>query len=124
MTDSDRRETLGETLRRARLDKDLGLRQLARTIKKTPSYLSDIENDRRVPAEDVLEDLAKELDLTFEQLMALAGRLGAQTQRYLRNQPGATTLFRRIPEKQLDADQLQRLLRSIEQLTKEPPPKG
>ncbi|SRR6266849_1562970 len=124
MTDSDRRETLGETLRRARLDKDLGLRQLARTIKKTPSYLSDIENDRRVPAEDVLEDLAKELDLTFEQLMALAGRLGAQTQRYLRNQPGATTLFRRISEKQLDADQLQRLLRSIEQLTKEPPPKG
>ena len=41
--------TLGEQVRRAR--GPLGLRELARRIGITPSYLSDIEHDRRRPSE-------------------------------------------------------------------------
>lgn len=42
------RETLGGRVRRARVEAGFGLRELARRLGKTPSYLSDIENDRRV----------------------------------------------------------------------------
>lgn len=75
----------------------------------TPSYLSDIENDRRIPAEPLLQTLGSRLELDFDELMALAGRLGEQTQRYVRRSPEAARLFRRISEQQLDEYGLARL---------------
>ena len=42
-------KTLGEVIRDARIAKDgMKLRELARLLEVTPSYVSDIENDRRV----------------------------------------------------------------------------
>jgi transcriptional regulator with XRE-family HTH domain len=101
--------TLGDRIRDARIAHELGLRELARELEMTPSYLSDIENDRRVPAEPILQTLANKLEIDFDVLMALGGRLGEQTQRYVRRSPEAARLFRRISEQQLDERGLQRL---------------
>ncbi|MBI5949704.1 MAG: helix-turn-helix transcriptional regulator [Chloroflexi bacterium] len=111
--------SLGDHLREARLRRGLGLRQLAAIIDKTPSYLSDIENDRRIPAEDVLHDLGEALGLNFDELMALAGRFGQQAERYLRRQPVAGQLFRRISEANLQAEDLSKLLETAEGLARE-----
>lgn len=111
-------ETLGDVVRDARLRRGLGLRQLASIIQKTPSYLSDIENDRRVPAEDVLSDLARELSLDFDELMSLAGRFGEQAERYLKRQPEAARLFRRISAANLPADDLRKLIDAAEDLAR------
>lgn len=108
-------KTLGDTLREARLDKHLGLRELARHLDKSPSYLSDIENDRRVPSEEVLAELAKLLGLDFEQLMALAGRLGAETRRLVERSPEAVALFRRISG--LRPDQLRQVAETVNELS-------
>ncbi len=101
--------TLGDFVNRARLEKGLGLRALARALGIVPSYLSDIENNRRVPSESVLRELANVLDLDFEILMQRAGRLGEDAERYLRENRRAGQLFRRIAASQLDQDALEKL---------------
>jgi transcriptional regulator with XRE-family HTH domain len=115
MANTDGR-TLGEVLRDARVKADLTLRDLAKKLSISPSYISDIENDRRVPAEEVLRQLAGELKLKFDDLMAMAGRVGDQAERYLKTHPAAGTLFRRISDKRLPDEDLQKLLQSVDRM--------
>jgi len=111
--------TLGDVVREGRNAKEIGLRELARRLDVTPSYVSDIENDRRVPSEDVLARIASELDLDLEELVARSGRLGSGAERYMRDTPAATTLFRRISAERLNEDELHKLLRQVEQLRRD-----
>lgn len=115
MANTDAR-TLGEVLRDARVSAELTLRDLAKKLEITPSYISDIENDRRVPSEDVLARLAAELKLTFDDLMARAGRVGDQAERYMKQNPAAGVLFRRISERRLPEEDLQKLLTQVEKM--------
>ncbi len=94
----------------------MSLRELARRLPVTPSYVSDIENDRRVPSEDVLGKIAVELGLDREDLVARAGRLPADAERYMRQTPAATTLFRRITEQRLDKAEIQDLMDRLDKL--------
>jgi len=112
--------SLGEVLREARVQKGLSLRTVAAELGITPSYQSDIENDRRVPAEEVLARTAILLDLDFDRLMARAGRFGERAERYLKRQPAAVQLFRRISEKNLSRDELEKLGEQVERIRKEP----
>ncbi len=89
---------------------------MAAKLELAPSYLSDIENDRRIPSEEVLRGLSKELKLEFDELMALAGRFGNRAERYLKRNPTAGRLFRRISEANLGEEDLKRLLREAEEM--------
>lgn len=109
-------KTLGEVIRNARLNTDLSLRDLAKLIEKAPSYLSDIENDRRVPAEEVIRDIASQLSLDFDELMARAGRFGEEAERYMKRHPAAGMLFRRISQAHLRHEDLHRLLQEADRL--------
>jgi transcriptional regulator with XRE-family HTH domain len=108
--------TLGAFIRGARIAKGLKLRGLALRLDVTPSYVSDIENDRRVPSEDVLGKVAAELDLEFSNLVARAGRLPAGAERYMRQTPAATTLFRRITEQRFSEEEIQELMTRADEL--------
>lgn len=108
--------TLGEFLRDARVAADLSLRDLAKQLDVSPSYLSDIENDRRVPAEDVVRALAEHLTLDADTLLAMAGRFGEETERYMKKHPAAGILFRKISSKNLSNDALQKLLETADEL--------
>jgi len=112
--------SFGDRVREARLGKHLGLRELAKMLDIAPSYLSDIENDRRVPSEEVTRGIAKILDLNFDEMMAAAGRFGAEAERYLKKNPMAGALFRRISEGRFEEGQLQKLLDQAERLGKQP----
>ena|SRR5438445_375169 len=107
-------ETLGDRIRRRRIELSLGLRALAADLGVRPSYVSDIENDRRVPSEDVLKAIGTRLELDYDELMALAGRFGEETDRYLRRTPAAGALFRRLSERGYSDDQVRKILRQIE----------
>src|SRR5262245_13473990 len=102
-------KSLGELIRDARVEAKKGLREMARELDITPSYQSDIENDRRIPAEEVLKKTAEILGINFDELMALAGRVGEQGERYLKGNLAAWSLFRRISEKNLSEEELRRL---------------
>ncbi len=107
---------LGDLINRGRIAKQLGLRALARQIGIAPSYLADIENDRRVPSEGVLRSISETLDLDFDGLMQQAGRLGEGVEYYLRQEKLAGQLFRKVAETNLDREGLQKLLDRLEQL--------
>jgi transcriptional regulator with XRE-family HTH domain len=104
-----RSKTLGDVIRDARVDAKKGLREFSRDLGIAPSYQSDIENDRRVPAEDVLRKVADALALNFDELMMLAGRIGEKVERFLRRSPEAGKLFRKITEKNLSESEVRKL---------------
>ena len=107
---------LGDLINKSRVTKRLSLRGLAREVGIVPSYLADIENDRRTPSESVLRRISAILDLDFDDLMQQAGRLGEEAEHYLRHERLAGQLFRRVAETNLDQEALQELLNKLEQL--------
>jgi transcriptional regulator with XRE-family HTH domain len=114
----DTNKSLGEVIREARNKKAFSLRALAKKLDKTFPYLSDIENDHRIPSEDMLQDLARLLDLDFDDLMARAGRLGEGVMRYMRKTPAAGVLFRKICSYNLQGEQLEQLAAQVDKLVK------
>jgi len=111
--------TLGDILREARLAKGRGLRELAKELEITPSYLSDIENDRRVPSEEVLRKLAALIALDVDHVLALAGRFGEAAERYMKRNPSVGVLFRRISDNKLKEDEIQKLVDQVDKLGKD-----
>lgn len=95
---------------------ELSLRELARRIEHAPSYLNDIEHDRRVPSEAVLRQLAAELNLDADLLLAAAGRVGEGAQRYMQSNPTAGVLFRRVSDAGLGEHDLKHLLEQAEKM--------
>jgi transcriptional regulator with XRE-family HTH domain len=108
--------TLGQQIRDARVEAGLSLRELARRLERAPSYLNDIEYDRRVPSEAVLRQVASELNLDVDRLLAAAGRVGAGAEEYLKTNPTAGVLFRRVSDAGLGESELQQLLQQAEQM--------
>ena len=108
--------TLGQQIRDARVTADISLRELARRIKRAPSYLNDIEHDRRVPSEPVLMQICAELDLDADRLLAAAGRVGEGAEQYMKSNPTAGVLFRRVSDAGLDERDLKQLLQQAEKM--------
>ena len=109
---------LSDRIREARVAKKLGLRELAKKVNISPTHLSDIENRRRLPSEDLLRSLAENLGLEFHDLMLLAGKVHSTTQQYVRQVPEAITLFRKVSEHHLSPTELEKLEKQAERLAK------
>lgn len=111
--------SLGDFVRDGRFALNMRLRELARRLEVTPSYVSDIENNRRVPSEEVLTRIANVLNLPLEELVARAGRLGSDAERYMRDTPVATTLFRKISDEKLTEGEIRELLNRVEEIRRD-----
>jgi transcriptional regulator with XRE-family HTH domain len=109
--------TLGEVIHDARVKLKLSLRDVTKKLDITPSYLSDIENDRRIPSEEVLAKLAGLLHLDFDDLMARAGRFGENAVRYMMKTPAAGVLFRRLAEGQASRETVEKLIKVAKEET-------
>lgn len=96
MTTPSSDSSLGAQIRQARLDASLSLRALADQIKRAPSYLNDIEHNRRVPSEAVIKDICAALDLDEDRLLAAAGRVGEGAEEFMKSQPIAGVLLRTV----------------------------
>lgn len=118
---NDTNETFGDRVRIARARRRLTLRQLGQLTGNTASYLSDIENDRRVPSEAVIRTLAEVLELDVDDLLAAAGRFGEDADRYIRRNPEAGILFRRMSSRNVSADVIRRMLEEVPELAEDPP---
>lgn len=122
MASRGRGKTLGKQIREARIDADQTLRGFARDLGLSPSYLNDIEFDRRVPSDEVLRQIAARLGLDLDALLAAAGRLGIGTKdaaQYFRETPSAGVLFRRVTNDRLTEGQLKRLLEQVDRMTQD-----
>jgi transcriptional regulator with XRE-family HTH domain len=121
MTRQPKGKSLGTRIRDARIEAGHTLRGFARELELSPSYLNDIEYDRRVPSDEVLRQLAERLELKLDDLLAAAGKVGIakDAEQYIRDTPSAGVLFRRVTNDRLTEDQLKRLLDQVEQMTRD-----
>jgi transcriptional regulator with XRE-family HTH domain len=109
--------SLGSELRAVRQRKGYSLRAIARAAGISASYLSDIERDKRTQPDDIVQAICDAMHVDVDVMMALAGRLDAETQDYLqRRQPAAGVLLRAIAAAQLDEDELRSLAAYVERL--------
>ncbi len=68
---------LGKRISGARKDAGLSLRKLAKLVRKSPAFISVLENSDPAPkvSEETLVDLARVLSLEIDELLGLAGRM-------------------------------------------------
>ena len=109
--------SVGTLFRQAREARHMSLRSLARHLGISPSYLSDIELDRRIPAEELLTVLCWNLGLSANEIMAQAGRLGTLGETYLAAHPAAILLVRQLAHQNMSEPDLYALLTTIEKGT-------
>lgn len=105
------RESFGALVRREREAKEIGLREMAKKIGVSPTYLSKVERDEfSPPAEDKVKKVAEILDLDSDELLALAGRVSSDLSDIIKQQPREMAALLRTT-KGLAADDLVRLAR-------------
>jgi transcriptional regulator with XRE-family HTH domain len=82
------RETFGALVRRERAAKEIGLREMAKMIGVSPTYLSKIERDEFLPpAEDKVKAIAKIIGRDADELLALAGRVSSDITEIIKRHP-------------------------------------
>lgn len=81
-------EKFGEFVRRAREEKDIGLREMAKRIGVSPTYLSKVERDEfGPPAEDKVKAIAQIIGCDVDELLARAGRVASDLSDIIKRHP-------------------------------------
>lgn len=103
-----KREKLGRRLKRVRLERGLSLRDTARRVEISPTYLSRIENclESSPPAEKVIRALADLLEDDFDVLMQLAGRVPEDVEELIKADPDMPMMLRRAREQNVTGAQM------------------
>jgi transcriptional regulator with XRE-family HTH domain len=113
--------TLGQTLRSLRMDKGITLREMARRLDLTPTYVSLIEQNRASPpTEERIRQIGQILQLSEEQvdqLIAMAGRVPEDLHKMYDEHPHALASFLRTA-KGLTPEDFRKLTEVAEELKK------
>ncbi len=81
-------EKFGAFVRREREAKEIGLREMAKLIDVSPTYLSKIERDEfPPPAEDRVKAIAKIIGCDADDLLARAGRVATDLSDIIKRHP-------------------------------------
>ena len=112
------REKFGEFVRREREAKEIGLREMAKMIGVSPTYLSKVERDDfSPPAEDKVRKIAEIIGHDPDELLALAGRVASDLTDIIREQPREIADFLRAA-RGLTAGDMARFARQAEKAKK------
>jgi transcriptional regulator with XRE-family HTH domain len=81
-------EKFGAFIRRERESKEIGLREMAKMIGVSPTYLSKVERDEfSPPAEDKVKAIAKIIGCDADDLLARAGRVSTDISDIIKRRP-------------------------------------
>jgi HTH-type transcriptional regulator, competence development regulator len=108
---STQRESFGALVRREREAREIGLREMAKRIGVSPTYLSKIERGQfPPPAEDRVKAIAQIIGRDPDQLLALAGRVASDLTEIIKRHPLEMASFLRSANG-LPAEELVRFAR-------------
>lgn len=100
-------KTLGERIRELREEHDWSGRELAKKLKVSAPFLSDVELGRRYPSDEVLEKLASFLETTVDDLKKHDARAPVQElKRIAANNPAMGFALRRVVDQGVSPEQL------------------
>lgn len=106
----DTHKTFGFILKQLRLDAGVGLRELAKMIGKSPSYLSEIESGHAsIPSAEMILDIAHALGGHKNELLAAASKIDPQLTDYVSHQPEVADFLRKAQEYGFDKEDWQKL---------------
>src|SRR5436190_3990727 len=105
------REKFGAFIRREREAKEIGLREMAKMIGVSPTYLSKVERDEfPPPAEDKVKAIARIVECDADDLLARAGRVSSDITDIIKRHPVELAALLRTT-KGLSAEGIARLAR-------------
>lgn len=108
------REKFGAFIRREREAKEIGLREMAKRIGVSPTYLSKVERDEFAPpAEDKVKAIAQIIECDVDDLLARAGRVSADITDIIKRHPVELAALLRTT-KNLTAEDIARLARDAQ----------
>ena len=85
---SGRNVKFGAYVRQERERREIGLREMAKKIGVSPTYLSKVERDEFPPAaEDKVRKIAEIFDIDVDELLALAGKVSSDLTEIIREHP-------------------------------------
>jgi transcriptional regulator with XRE-family HTH domain len=83
-----RREKFGAFIRRQREAREIGLREMAKKIGVSPTYLSKVERDEFTPpTEEKVRAIASIIECDPDELLALAGRVSSDIADIIKRHP-------------------------------------
>lgn len=99
--------TFGERIRELRQVKNLTLRDLAKKVRVTFTYLSKIENQKlsfgEYPSDDLIVKLARVLDADPDELLLLAEKIPQAIRKRVLERPDVFRRMAALDDKRLDA---------------------
>jgi len=112
------KEQFGAFIRRKREERDLGLREMAKKIGISPTYLSKCERDEfPPPTEERVREIAKILGCDVDDLLARAGRVSTDVSDIIKRHPVQLAALLRTT-KGMSADDIRRLASEAEKVKK------
>lgn len=106
-------KTLGDRIRELREQQDVSVRELAKRLKVSAPFLSDIELGRRHPSDDVLERLAAKLGTTAEDLKKYDARPPVkELKRMAANNPAMGFALRKMVDQGVSSEELMEFLKT------------
>lgn len=112
-------KTFGEHIRWLREQRDLSVRELAKSLAVSAAFLSDVELGRRYPSDEVLERMAKVLKRPVADLKMHDARAPVQElRRIAATNPAMGFALRRVVDDGISPEEL------LEMLKKRRPEKG
>jgi transcriptional regulator with XRE-family HTH domain len=107
-------EKFGTFMRARREAKEIGLREMAKMIGVSPTYISKVErNDFPPPAEDKVRLIAEVIGCDVDELLARAGKVATDLSDIIKRNPMEVAALLRTT-KGLSADELTRLAREAQ----------
>lgn len=110
------KEKFGAFIRREREAREIGLREMAKMIGVSPTYLSKVERDEfPPPAEDKVRKIAEIIECDTDDLLARAGRVSSDISDIIKRRPVELTALLRTT-KGMTAEEITRLARDAQKV--------
>lgn len=109
------KETLGEMIRRLRIEKEIGVRELGRLVDVTGVHISSIEKDKAAPSSELLSKIAKVLDVDVDKLLLKAKMVDPELIKVIQRNPYAIPDFLRTA-KNLKKEQWEELKKKAKEM--------
>jgi L-glutamine-phosphate cytidylyltransferase len=111
-------ETFGSYIRKLRIKNGIGQRELAKKISVAPSYLNDMEKDKRsAPKNDLIKKISLILKADLSILYDLAGNskktVAPDVEEYIKNNPNIISLLRAAKDSKISNNEIQQLKNKI-----------
>ncbi len=108
----------GSYIRKLRIDKDIGQRELAKKLGVAPSYLNDMEQGKRTaPKNELVKKLSSILKADLSLMFDLAGiskkTIAPDIEEYIKDNPNLISLLRTAKENQISNEEIQQLEKKI-----------